>query len=166
MICLLSQTKKSVGMYNFIIDLEKNVTEYIIYEKEYALAQIEAHDPLLKKDFSTIEIEITEHKNEGIDFSIYPCFPTNAYNGSIVIYLFYLKKYNALKFGITKELSERSKRHFSTLGDKQGDVILVHVIATEHASSVENSLRTCVLEKGWKLQNIVIQQKKQTELID
>ena len=42
----------------------------------------------------------------------------------------------------------------------------MYVVATDHAIAVENSLRTCVLEKGWKLQNTVIEKKTQTEFID
>ena len=90
----------------------------------------------------------------------------SSYNGVMVLYLFYLQKYHALKFGITNQLSERAKRHFCSFGSKNGDVILIHVIATEHATHVNNSLKTCVLEKGWKLENVVIHKKVQTELID
>ena len=160
MLCLIAKTEKSVQIYNFLLDLEKYVTEYIIYEKEYALAQLEQQK--IQSQAPMIEPEQCDH----IDVSMYPSFPMYAYNGTTVLYLFYLKKYNALKFGITNELSERAKRHFSTLGDKQGDVILIYVVATDHDIAVENSLRTCVLEKGWKLQNTVIEKKTQTELID
>ena len=159
MLCLIAKTEKSVQIFNFLLDLEKYVTEYIIYEKEYALAQLEHRS-------SRLTIEPERECREHIDVSTYPSFPMYAYNGTTVLYLFYLKKYNALKFGITNELSERAKRHFTTLGDKQGDVILVCVVATDHAIAVENSLRTCVLEKGWNLQNTVIEKKTHTELID
>ena len=153
--CLLAKTEKSTQIYKFLLDLEKYVTEYIVYEKEYAESQIvelELKKPLL-------EMEQT-------DVSMYRSISMSSYNGIMVLYLFYLENYHALKFGITNQLSERAKRHFCSFGSKNGDVMLIHVIATEHATDVENSLRTCVLEKGWKLENVVIHKKVQTELID
>ena len=153
--CLLAKTEKSTQIYKFLLDLEKYVTEYIVYEKEYAESQIvelELKKPLL-------EMEQT-------DVSMYRSISMSSYNGVMVLYLFYLENYHALKFGITNQLSERAKRHFCNFGCKNGDVMLIHVTATEHATDVENSLRTCVLEKGWKLENVVIHKKLQTELID
>jgi len=155
MACMLVRTEKSTQIYKFWLDFKKYVNEYIIYEKEYAEHKIVD----LKLKTPLPEIEKT-------DVSMYQSISMSLYNGVMVLYVFYLQRYQALKFGITNHLSERAKRHFCSFGSKNGDVILIHVIATEHATHVNNSLKTCVLEKGWKLENVVIHKKVQTELID
>ena len=156
---MLAKKEKSTEIYKFLLDLERYVTDYIIYEKEYAecrLVELEHKTPRM----------IEKEGTDGTDVSSYPSISMSSYNGTMVLYLFHLKKFQALKFGITNQLSERAKRHFCSFGSKYGAVVLVHVVATEHASDIENSLRTCVLEKGWKLENVVIEKKMQTELID
>ena len=52
------------------------------------------------------------------------------------------------------------------MGEKAGDVLLVHVIKTEHASSIENSIKHACTQKDWKRDDIIINGSVQTEIID
>ena len=83
-----------------------------------------------------------------------------------MIYLFYLRRYQALKFGISTELHNRAQRHYRAFGEKPGEVRLIHVIKTEHASSIENSIKHACIQNDWKRDDIIINGSVQTEIID
>jgi hypothetical protein len=82
------------------------------------------------------------------------------------VYLFYLRRYKALKFGVSNELCKRAQRHYRAFGERPGEVRLVHVIETEHASSIENSIKHACIQNDWRRTDIVIDNSAQTEIID
>ena len=61
----------------------------------------------------------------------------------------------------------RIQQHCRLLGDKNdGDVKRVYVEETEHAASIETSLKQCVVMNGWKRDDIICNGSVQTEIID
>ena len=157
--CLLSRTEKSIQIYQFFLDLEKekSVTAFMKYENEYL-------NELTRTTMMTIEQD--QNTNDDIDLSSYPDLPVDSYDNTIVIYLFYLRRYQALKFGISTELHNRAQRHYRAFGEKPGEVRLIHVIKTEHASSIENSIKHACIQNDWKRDDIIINGSVQTEIID
>ena len=158
--CLLSKTEKSTQIYQFLLDLEKHVTAFMKYENEY-LNELAS---TTKTTMMTIEQD--QNTNDDIDLSSYPDLPVDSYDNTIVIYLFYLRRYQALKFGISTELHNRAQRHYRAFGEKPGEVRLIHVIKTEHASSIENSIKHACIQNDWKRDDIIINGSVQTEIID
>ena len=86
----------------------------------------------------------------------------NSYDCEKVVYLFYLKKYNALKFGKSEELRDRAMSHCNAFGD----VVLVHVIVTEYAVKIEQEIKDQCKLKGWRRMDICINGHLQQEIID
>ena len=157
--CLLARTEKSTQIYQFLLDLETNVTEFMKYEIEYL-------NEMANTKTTTMAIEPEHNTNDNIDLSGFPDLPVDSYDNTMVIYIFYLRCYHALKFGISSELHNRANRHYKTFGERAGDVLLVHVIKTEHASSIENSIKHACTQKDWKRDDIIINGSVQTEIID
>ena len=91
----------------------------------------------------------------------YPPLAADAYNGQ-VLYLFWLKKLNALKFGSSRDLHKRSVCHQRSFGQ----VVLVHVIETYFAAEIESSLKIAFTERQWKRNDIIVNRHKQTEILD
>ena len=157
--CLLSRTEKSIQIYQFFLDLEKYVFAFLKYENEYLNELANAKPPMMA-------IESDENINESIDLSRFPQIPIKSYDNTKVIYLFYLRRYQALKFGISNDLHTRAQRHYRAFGEKPGEVRLIHVIKTEHASSIENSIKHACIQNDWKRDDIIINGSVQTEIID
>ena len=157
--CLLSRTEKSIQIYQFFIDLEKYIFAFMQYENEYLNELANAKPPLKS-------IEADEHIDDRIDLSAFPQISVNSYDNSTVMYLFYLRRYRALKFGISTDLHNRAQRHYRAFGEKPGDVRLVYVLETEHASSIEHSTKHACIQNGWKRHDIIINGSVQTEIID
>ena len=156
---MLSKTEKSTQIYQFLLDLETNVTEFMKYEIEYLNEMACAKTTMMA-------IEPVLNANHDIDLSGFPDLPVDSYDNTMVIYIFYLRCYHALKFGISSELHNRANRHYKTFGERAGDVLLVHVIKTEHAPSIENSIKHACTQKDWKRDDIIINGSVQTEIID
>ena len=157
--CLLSKTEKSTQIYQFLLDLEKHVTAFMKYEYEYV--------NVLATTKTMIAIESDENTNDHIiDLSTFPCLPVDSYDNKNVVYLFYLRRYKALKFGVSNELCKRAQRHYRAFGERPGEVRLVHVIETEHASSIENSIKRACIQNDWRRTDNVIDNSAQTEIID
>ena len=157
--CLLARTKKSIQIYQFFIDLEKYIFAFMQYENEYLNELANAKPPLKS-------IEADEHIDDSIDLSAFPQISVNSYDNCTVMYLFYLRRYRALKFGISTDLHNRAQRHYRAFGEKPGDVRLVYVLETEHASSIEHSTKHACIQNGWKRHDIIINGSVQTEIID
>ena len=95
--CLLSKTEKSIQIYQFFLDLEKHVFAFLKYENEYLNELANVKPPM-------IAIESDENINESIDLSRFPQIPIKSYDNTKVMHLFYLRRYQALKFGISNDL--------------------------------------------------------------
>ena len=158
--CLIARTQHSIKIYRFFLDLETYITKYMAYESEYNTELAHRTKPCTP----LIEAEVEE--NSDIDLSLFPNIPVDSHDNITVLYLFYLKRYRALKFGMSTDLHTRAQRHYRAFGEKPGEVRLVHVIATEHARTLENSLKHACFQNGWKCDNIVINGRTQTEIID
>ena len=156
--CLTSRTEKSLEIYHFFLDLEKYVFAFLKYELEYIKEFANAKPPMMA-------IESVEN-TDSIDLSAYPLIPVDSFANTNVMYLFYLRRYRALKFGMTKDLHTRAQRHYRAFGERPGEVRLVHVIETEHASSIENSIKHACIQNDWRRTDIVIDNSAQTEIID
>ena len=130
------------------------------YENEYLNELANAKPPM-----KSIE-PADEHVDDGIDLSAFPQLSVNSYDNTTVMYLFYLRRYQALKFGISTELHTRAQRHYRAFGEKPGEVRLVHVLKTEHASVIEQSLKHACIQNDWRRNDIVINGSVQTEIID
>ena len=84
-----------------------------------------------------------------IDLSEFPEITLACYDHMKVIYLVYLRKYGALKFGITDNIIARIQQHCRLLGDSDGDVRLVYIEATNHNAIMESTLKQCVVMNDW-----------------
>ena len=94
--------------------------------------------------------------------AVFNCdIPVNAYQGK-VLYLFWLKQLNALKFGVSAHLQKRAMTH----GRSFGDVSLVHVIETPYADDIEQSLKIVFKERKWKLNGFIVNGHEQSEILD
>ena len=111
-------------------------------------------------------LQIQDETPLDIDVSMYPEISVNSYDHLQILYLAYLKKYSALKFGLTDDLVTRIKQHCQKLGDKSGDVKLIRVFETVHKATIESSLKQCVLMNGWRRDDVKIDGSIQTEMID
>ena len=108
--------------------------------------------------FATVKPFISSLQQCALFFDL----PVNAYEGTKVLYLFWLKKLNALKFGVSENLQVRSTKHKRSFGD----VSFVHAIETPYAYEIEQSLKTAFNERKWKLNGIVVDGHKQSEILD
>ena len=96
------------------------------------------------------------------EISAYPLLLLNSYDGEKVVYLFYLKQYEALKFGKSEQLRDRAMSHCNAFGD----VTLLHVIVTDHAVKIEQEIKDHCKLKGWQRKDISINGHLQHEIID
>ena len=101
-----------------------------------------------------------------IDISMFPDITLGCYDHVKVLYLLYLRKYGALKFGISDNINVRIQQHCRLLGDRDGDVKLVYIEATKHNAIIETTLKQCVIMNGWKRDDIVVNGSLQNEIID
>ena len=151
--------KLASQIYHFLLDLEKHVTAFMKYEYEYV--------NVLATTKTMIAIEPDENTDDdSMHLSTFPCLPVDSYDNKNVVYLFYLRRYKALKFGVSNELCKRAQRHYRAFGERPGEVRLVHVIETEHASSIENSIKHACIQNDWRRTDNVIDNSAQTEIID
>ena len=105
-------------------------------------------------------------RSDGIDIVSFPSIALNAFDGKKVVYLFYLKHYNALKFGRSEDLRERAQDHYNSYSKHPGDVIAVHVIITEYPCKIEQEIKDQCKARGWRLNDLYVNGRLQTEIID
>ena len=117
--------------------------------------------PILSEDSSQVENE-----NTIVDTSSFPAIALNAFDGEKVVYLFYLKHYNALKFGRSEDLRDRAQDHYNSFSKTPGDVIAVHVIKTEYPCKVEQEIKDQCKARGWRLGDLYVNGHLQKEIID
>ena len=117
--------------------------------------------PILSEDSSQVENE-----NTIVDTSSFPAIALNAFDGEKVVYLFYLKHYNALKFGRSEDLRDRAQDHYNSYSKTPGDVIAVHVIKTEYPCKVEQEIKDQCKARGWRLSDLYVNGHLQKEIID
>ena len=104
--------------------------------------------------------------SDEIDILSFPSIALNAFDGKKVVYLFYLKHYNALKFGRSEDLRERAQDHYNSYSKHPGDVIAVHVIITEYPCKIEQEIKDQCKARGWRLNDLYVNGRLQTEIID
>ena len=95
-----------------------------------------------------------------------PDIAVATYDNVTVLYLLYLRKYGGLKVGTSHSILHTIEESCELLGDTNSDVKLVYVEETEHAASIETSLKQCVVMNGWKRDAIIFNGSVQTEIID
>ena len=113
-----------------------------------------------------LKLEPLPQQPVNIDISMFPDITLGCYDHVKVLYLLYLRKYGALKFGISDNINVRIQQHCRLLGDRDGDVKLVYIEATKHNAIIETTLKQCVIMNGWKRDDIVVNGSLQNEIID
>ena len=155
---LTVNTSTSSLIHDYLLDLEEGCTKYVLYQEQCKTKAILEENSRLKR--SRIEADLET------DLSCFPEISIQSYDRMSVLYLVYLRQYNALKFGISNNIVDRIQQHCRTLGDKQGDVKLVYLVRTEHGCVIESSLKQCVIMNGWKKDDVVVNGSLQLEIID
>ena len=153
------RTSNSELIYDDLLAIEEGCKNYILYQRECDLRRI-------IEDNSAKRQRIEASSPPDIDLSCFPDVPVHSYDRMCVLYLVYLRQYHALKFGISTNIVDRIQQHCRTLGDGQGDVKLVKLFRTDHASVIESSLKQCSMMNGWKKEDMYVNGTLQTEVID
>jgi prophage antirepressor-like protein/predicted GIY-YIG superfamily endonuclease len=161
------------GLYALIFGSHKPMAakfkEWIFWTVLPALRQagmLPCPCPMLNDVMPSQQLKIEPPVPLDIDISMFPVITLGCYDHVKVLYLLYLRKYGALKFGISDNINVRIQQHCRLLGDRDGDVKLVYIEATKHNAIIETTLKQCVIMNGWKRDDIVVNGSLQNEIID